>query len=143
VFAYANSNSLSFWDPDGRAPTSQNQAVATCNYYQEIAQTYGCRYHAFANGVCRGQNRFVNIISSICGITEQQMNCIRSCLIESDKQARANPQCRIGPSGCRDNGGQCTRKSCIDNYHRSCFEQCGVSARCFGGNYGPYPNDGD
>ena len=117
AFAYANLSPLSFWDLDGRAPTNQNQATAACSYYDDVAQKYGCRYHAFASGVCRGQNRFVNAISSICGITNPQMNCIRACLIESDKRARGNSQCRIGPTGCPDKSSQCTRKSCIDTYH--------------------------
>ena len=31
--------------------------------------------------------------------------------------------------------GTCTHLDCIDAYHHTCFEICGISRHCYGGNY--------
>jgi hypothetical protein len=32
-------------------------------------------------------------------------------------------------------GDDCLKRSCIDDYHRVCFEKCGVSPNCYPGQY--------
>lgn len=115
-----------------------------CTYYDQVCKKNGCRYHCNAANICRGGNLLVNIIMGICNTSDAEMNCIRSCLVEADKNARNSPSCKRSPAqSCTPNDDGCTKKSCINDYHRKCFAQCNVSPRCFGGNYGDYPNDGD
>jgi hypothetical protein len=117
-------------------PPSPN--IGACSYYSQVFSQFGCAYHSFAYGVCRGEEPIVNVLSSL--ITSPQLNCIRRCLIENDKQARADPNCR---TNC--GRGNCTKKSCIDRYHSVCFTQCNALGGdlLYGGKYGDYPNDGD
>ncbi len=146
TYAYTN-NPLSEIDPRGLMgsrgridPTQPD--YSSCSYYDDVARKNGCKYHAFAAGVCRGNSPIVNFIVGVCGVSNSQLNCIRNCLVKSDQTARNNPSCKTGQCG------GCTKKSCIDAYHNSCFESCGVGKFCYGGNapwsyFGSYPNDGD
>jgi len=132
--------------PPASGPSRVDAApdYSMCSYYDAVARTFGCKYHAFAGKACRGESTGVNIIVGICDISVQKQNRIRDCLVRSDQAARSNPSCRIG------NCGGCTKKSCIDEYHNNCFESAGVSKRCYGGNspwswpiFGGFPSDGD
>lgn len=136
LFLYANANPSRFADPDGLSPNQSDYSI--CSYYDGVAERHGCNYHKAAADICRGTNRLVNAIAAVCGITAAKLSCIRECLVTSDKSARRNPSCQVETGGC----GVCTKKSCIDAYHNKCFSRCGVSPTCYGGNYGPYPNDG-
>lgn len=103
---------------------------SACSYYDEIAQTEGCRYHSFGAKVCREESISVNALVAACGIPESKLNCIRSCLVEADKIARQTPACQIN---CSDT--TCTNTDCIDTYHKLCFQGCEVSSFCYGGRY--------
>jgi len=118
--------------------------TAICGYYDGVHEMHGCEYHGGAGEVCRGERTLVNIWSSLCRIDNRQKNCIRSCLVEEDINARWNrPECRTHPgkdsNDCEDDFlGDCVRRGCIDEYHNECFSGCGVgfseSTRCYGGN---------
>ena len=135
----ANDGGRSLRKPKAPAPGDPTRPdYSHCRYYDGIARSYGCKYHQAAAQVCRGQNATVNFIVRQCGISEAKLNCIRKCLVDSDKAVRGTPPC--SPK-CEQ--GKCTSKACVDNYHNSCFWQCQVAPACYGGNWGPYPNDGD
>jgi len=144
TYNYVGNSPANFIDPDGQRPIGggpPQQDFSPCQYYNQIANSNGCNYHRNAFNICRGQNVFVNTLVGLCFITIPELNCIRRCLVEADKRAMQDPNCITDPDGC--GSGPCTRSSCIDNYHNTCFESCGVSSLCYGGNYAPYPNDGD
>lgn len=117
-----------------------------CTYYDDVANQYGCKYHQTAAKICRNQNYFVIGINTACGISEAQKNCIRYCLVNADKQARSSSLCRT-----QSGQGNCTKKTCINSYHNTCFTQCGLPKRCYGGNVekwipfdvNTYTNDGN
>ena len=147
TYGYAIQNPLYYTDPQGLYnPERANRTrvdpdYSQCDYYRHVSRNNGCKYHEAAYSICGGRHQLVNFITGLCGISTSELNCIRKCLIDSDKKARNDPNCQTGPGDCGGTG--CTRKSCIDSYHRECFVDCGVSQRCYGGNYGDYPNDGD
>jgi RHS repeat-associated protein len=129
-------------DPSGLMGSRGGKASADygpCSYYDDVAATVGCKYHGFAGGVCRGEHAGVNFMSTICMITTAQLNCIRRCLVDEDRSARGSKSCRV----CTEKGN-CTRLSCIHDYHKKCFTKCNVSSFCYGGRYWDgFPNDGD
>lgn len=152
-YAYVYGDPIDFMDDDGllgRAPGTAAVGripigfpnTAQCSYYDGVARRSGCKYHAFAGDVCRGKNLGVNFLT--LRMANSNLNCIRSCLIESDKKARASSTCQTTTCNSR---GQCTKKSCIDSYHNQCFVKCGVPSWLYGGNLpgplGSYPNDGE
>ncbi|MDX8378131.1 MAG: RHS repeat-associated core domain-containing protein [Mariprofundales bacterium] len=151
VFGYVGGRPNSFVDTMGldvtgtfskeniNINTTENYEV--CNYYQNVADVYGCIYHANAYDICRGHNNAVTAILFLCGVSNQEENLIRSCLVDSDKHDRDNPNCQTGQGSCST--GNCTTKTCIDSYHVGCFVQSGVPAYCYGGVWGDYPNDGN
>lgn len=117
---------------------------SACSYYDEVARTNNCKYHALAGKICRDDYSLTNLFTSLCSllspgeITVEEKNCIRSCLALNDKIIREQVSfCQIN---C--NGETCTRQECIDAYHNSCFESCSVTKTCYGGNW-PYPYDND
>lgn len=115
-----------------------------CSYYDSVARTNNCKYHAFAAKACRDDNQLINFVTDGCSrllpgkITQKEKNCIRTCLVLSDIVIRLKvPSCQIN---C--NRETCTKQDCIDAYHNSCFKACGVSRICYGGNWSRlYPND--
>ena len=149
TYGYVDASPLDSFDALGLAKGGRGGGGGSkpntqiCSYYAGAASKYNCKYYFFAEGVCRDQEPVVNVLTT--GFTTSQLNCIRTCLIDSDKAARGDPKCLIG--GCQ-NG--CVRKSCIDAYHNKCFTQCNAvgSGLFYGGNrpwsyFGSYPNNGD
>lgn len=134
------------------APRTSNEGSSNvtpdyspCTYYDNVANQFGCKYHQAAAGICRGNHDGVTFLNNICSVSQSQQNCIRQCLVENDKKARNDVNCRT------NNGkGNCTKKSCINDYHNICFPTCGVNKNCYGGNWDNfrpfgdiYSNDGD
>jgi RHS repeat-associated protein len=148
LYAYVDNNPVNYFDPNGLGKTGKNRSgsgtqpdYSPCDYYRQVGNANGCKYHQAAHKICRGEDFLVNTITTLCGVSTSELNCIRKCLVGSDRKARDDPGCQTGPGDCGGTG--CTKKTCIDNYYRSGFESCGVSKWCYGGNYGPYPNDGN
>ncbi len=95
TYSYVFDDPLDFVDADGlmgRAPGTAfprppipfpSKNTSLCTYYDQVARQNGCKYHGFAAGVCRGQNFGVNVLTSPLSVST--VNCIRSCLINSDK----------------------------------------------------------
>jgi RHS repeat-associated protein len=141
LYLYA-SDPITQVDPDGlmgRGGGKSTPSFSSCAYYDAVAATVGCKYHGWAGSACRGSDDGVNLMSNICMMTTAQRNCIRRCLVEEDQAARGSKNCRI----CTDKGN-CTRLSCIHDYHKKCFSRCNVSTFCYGGRYWEgFPNDGD
>jgi hypothetical protein len=154
TFAFVSENPVSKVDPQGlddtqcmfnpsmcgmgKAPLPN---TSLCSYYDSVARQHGCKYHAFAGSVCRGNDLRVDMLTSPLPVST--MNCIRSCLVASDTAARANPSCQTSKCG---GSGPCTKKSCIQQYHNDCYSKCGAPRIFFGGNWplvGNYPNDGE
>lgn len=52
------------------------------------------------------------------GISNNQFNCIRSCLVREDNKQHENR------SECT--GNDCLSDEIIDSYHEDCFAGCGV-----------------
>ena len=111
-YSYVYDDPVDFMDDDGqlgRSPGTPHRGppvpfpspnTALCSYYDGVARQFGCKYHAFAGSVCRGKSPGVNFLTT--GWTTSTLNCIRSCLIESDKKARASSECQT--TGCANRG---------------------------------------
>ena len=156
-YLYSLANPVILFDIDGKRvpscplgsgvgcipPQPEPQDYSACNYYDRVSEESGCKYHRDAGEICRGRHRGVNLMTSICNLTgTKELNCIRRCLARRDSEARNSDECRTGPGDCPGEG--CVRQSCIQQYHRECFVECGMSSACFGGNYWKgYSNDGD
>jgi RHS repeat-associated protein len=148
TYAYANENPVSRIDPSGlwgrvRVEDWAQQDYSACSYYDQVAKTFGCKYHQAAGRICRGGHLGVNLLLDSCGLLNTaKLNCVRRCLARKDAEARQDPSCQKGPGGCSTSG--CTRLSCINRYHNECFTECGAGVACYGGNYWQgFPNDGD
>ncbi|QOC21583.1 RHS domain-containing protein [Wenzhouxiangella sp. AB-CW3] len=128
---------------------------SACEYYSDVHEKVGCRYHSFAYDTCTGTGfnrssfrsrgatpflRACNLALNRSRVRANDRNCIRRCLVREDQKARNDPECRTGPGSCPMEEG-CTLTRCIDSYHDQCFEECGMNPRCYGGNYFSYPND--
>jgi RHS repeat-associated protein len=144
TYGYVEADPLSNVDPRGlrRGGGASKPNTDVCSYYASTGSKFNCKYYFFAEGVCRGEEPVVNTLTTL--FTTSQLNCIRTCLVDSDKAARGDPQCLIG--GCQ-NG--CVRKSCIDAYHNKCFTLNAIGGGLFYGDnrpwglFGTYPNNGD
>ncbi len=137
TFAYVSSSPINYFDIDGQKRS--DGGLETCEYYDRVASSDGCKYHRGAGEICRGNNSIVNALMWLCGASQEDWSCIRRCLVASDKNARKREECQV----ITCSGGICTKESCIQFYHITCFAACGVNPRCFGGLYGPYENDGE
>ncbi len=74
----------------------------------------------------------VNFLLESCKRQEEKVkNCIRKCLVAEDEKARDKSECQLK----KCNGGICTKRKCIDDYHYKCFEKYKVPKRCYGGEY--------
>ncbi len=165
AYTYVTSNPLSLTDPKGQdlfgnrpgknpvtgcygrkcgMPPDANPDYSPCLYYLYIALTQGCNYHKSGYKVCTGSSNWfaqaANAFLSTCTgfiYSERYKNCVRKCLVEKDKQARKNPKCQLHIC----DGGVCTKRACIDDYHEECFKRCGIPTNCYGGNWdnwGPF-----
>jgi len=119
----------------------QTPDISVCSYYDNMASTNGCNYHFNAASICRGERNpwsfTANFFLKSCSLfidypTEQVKNCVRNCLVHYDTAINSGsfPSCQIN---CIF--GTCTHLNCIDAYHHTCFEHCGISWICYGGNY--------
>jgi len=121
TYTYAQNNPVRFFDATGKEPTSPNNGSAgssACSYYDEVCGRTGCTYYCrLAPKICRNPK----ISPTFLGIPDDKIRCIRKCLIEEDKQAWNNNNNIDQCDGCMD-------LDVIDQYHCSCFSECGVSA---------------
>ncbi|PIE74472.1 MAG: hypothetical protein CSA18_04900, partial [Deltaproteobacteria bacterium] len=120
-------------------PPDEKPDKTVCIYYQNIANSQGCIYHDSAYKICIGSDDWfsqaANFLLESCKRQEEKAkNCIRKCLVAEDKKARNKPECQLK----KCNGGICTKRKCIDDYHYKCFEKCKVPKRCYGGEYDDY-----
>ena len=118
-----------------------------CEYYNNVANTEGCTYHKSAYNICKGNDqlfsKMANGLLSACAKTAQQpvekvKNCVRACLVNADKKARTTSSCQLKKCRSDESSGTCTKRSCIDQYHKDCFQKCGVPKLCYGGYYDDY-----
>jgi len=155
TYLYANANPVRFIDPRGQRSATglfpgpgdfpDTPDYSSCSYYDRVANENGCNYHHNAANICRGSyhpwsvaaNGMLRACAMFSSYTVNQvMNCVRACLAAYDEWVRENdPSCRLECTGC-------TKRECIDQYHWQCFNNCGVSGRCYGGNYDDFmPGD--
>jgi RHS repeat-associated protein len=156
-YAYAAQNPLKNIDPLGllescrfgfgvgcTPPKPEPQDYRPCSYYKDVSDNFGCRYHAQAYEICKGNHTGVNIMTAICNLSgSAALNCIRRCLANADSNARTQPDCLTTPGDASCGDLVCTKRVCVHKYHVECYEICGISRFCFGGIYwGGYASDG-
>lgn len=64
------------------------------------------------------------------GVLNRNLNCVRNCLVREDSKAQSDG--RGGGAGSEVASKACPAPNClpddvIDNYHKKCYEECGVS----------------
>ena len=96
---------------------------ALCGYYDRQCSASGGK----CNYTCKTAPMICSSAHSIplfFGVTTSKLNCIRGCLINEDRKARANPDNLLDSDGCQ--GDKCLKDNVIDDYHITCFTKCNV-----------------
>jgi RHS repeat-associated protein len=139
IYRYGLSNPTKYLDRNGLSPEGAGVApdFSPCDYYRNKGKT--CSYHKQAEGICRGNDWRVTgfVYSCNFGVSESQWNCIRRCLVAEDAKASNDMKCTTPPRDSLEctSEDNCVKRSCIDDYHRTCFEKCGVRPMCYPGQY--------
>lgn len=131
-YVYVVGNPINRIDPSGKSVVIVHGDSA-CSYYGKTCKTSarGCNY-ACKNApiLCRGARSLPNLL----GVSNNEIDCIRGCLIKEDKRARSHNNNFTKPcSGCLKN-------QVIDRYHITCYERCGVGTWRYPG-VGPLGNN--
>jgi RHS repeat-associated protein len=125
TYTYVRSNPISLLDADGLEPRGGGPApTSECAYYDAVCRRTGCGYYCgVAPIICR------NPYSSpfLWGVAQTKVNCIRTCLVQSDQDAWKDK------ANLTDTCPQCLKDSVIDAYHENCYTKCDVSTSRFPG----------
>jgi RHS repeat-associated protein len=145
TYAYVSGNPLNAMDPFGLAQVWDGLGdVSICDYYDKLAaENPKCNYFSKAADICRGGSEQVNRLTIIglmhawnTGRSNRSQsatfNLIRRSLVFYDQQSRQ--------AGWIDENG-CTCGDTIEFYHKVAFNDAGISAKFFGGNYWPQNSD--
>lgn len=138
TYAYAGSDAIDSHDPDGligRRRIGDPDVTRACSYYDDACRRSGgkCNYSCkTAPFLCRNPDM---IPSLWVGVTNSQIGCIRTCLIEEDKKAQQDNS--SSASSCEN--GRCLTNDVINDYHKTCYTKCGVGVWRFPG-VGPFGN---
>jgi hypothetical protein len=86
-----------------------------------MCQKTGCRYYCFTGPlVCRNAQAAPSWFSYFGA---SKLNCVRRCLVREDQKVRKDK--------CDDKN--CLSNSEIDQYHQTCFTECGVPPGAYPG----------
>jgi RHS repeat-associated protein len=135
TYAYVADDPINSFDADGldRRRIGDPDVTQICSYYDDVCRKTGgkCNYPCkTAPFLCQHPDM---IPSLWAGVSNSQINCIRTCLIAEDKKAQKNN----ANSSCAN--GNCLSNDVIDDYHRTCYTKCGVGPWRFPG-IGPFGN---
>jgi RHS repeat-associated protein len=85
-----------------------------CAYYDQKCQDTGCFYYCYsAPAVCRNAQ---SAPAPYSFYGPSKLNCVRRCLVREDQKIR----------GAACDGKRCLPDKDIDDYHQTCFTECGV-----------------
>jgi len=107
-------------DPWGLAAARNDSTpidTSPCVYYQRLCTETGCRYYCYtAPMMCE----YGDYTPPGLGVGAAKLNCVRKCLTRQDANTRS-----------KKFGLQCTSTPClsdqeIDDYHKTCYSECGV-----------------
>tara|TARA_R110002072_G_scaffold297959_1_gene471321 strand:+ start:29573 stop:30070 length:498 start_codon:yes stop_codon:yes gene_type:complete len=122
TYAYVGNNPTVYFDPDGQARRRKDgdpDVRNMCSYYNKVCSATGgkCNYPCkTAPFLCNNPDVLPLLW---VGVSSGQISCIRKCLIEEDKKERnKSPECT---------GDDCLANESIDDYHRTCYQKCGVA----------------
>ena len=127
-YAYAADDPIGSFDTDGldRRRVGDPDVTQICGYYDDVCRKTGgkCNYPCkTAPFLCQHPDM---IPSLWAGVSNSQINCIRTCLIAEDKKAQ-----KAVSSNCPN--GKCLSNDTINDYHKTCYTKCGVGAWRFPG----------
>ncbi|MCG7923068.1 MAG: RHS domain-containing protein [Candidatus Thiodiazotropha lotti] len=115
------------WGPGEWGGTHEDPALPDfkpCQYYNKKCEETGCTYYCrTAPFVCT----LAHDSPYFLGYGQTKLNCIRKCLVEEDK--KANEQ-SYDTDICKDD---CLPNDVIDDYHKTCFLQCGADPNDYPG----------
>jgi RHS repeat-associated protein len=107
---------------------------SSCAYYQQLCSATGCHYYCFTAPVMCSRGGAG--APPAWGVSHARLNCVRRCLVREDAKAQGGGsggggaggggpgQPGGGPRSCA--GPRCLSDDTIDNYHKTCYEECRV-----------------
>jgi RHS repeat-associated protein len=98
--------------------------VRVCDYYLDQYSKYKCRYYLAAYAICRTADSNP-VFRRDPAANPHSLQCVRVCLVNEDTAAHQRRQ-----ADCKDG---CLTDKEIDDYHRVCFDRCGLNPNTYPG----------